>query len=169
MTSPAVRERGPFQEYVRGDLLESAANTFSELEIKTPVGRSINIAMLLHSVMALVGLPDIEDGQSNLTQVALYDRTRTSIPTPDVSGLLWFQDYSNNYGVVAGTLTEFSQTTVRGDSPNKLWQPPVLYAKDALFLGIVGSGNANPKRVQIQVGYTLGIVTPEEFIAALVE
>lgn len=169
MVMPAMRSTGPFTEYLRGNLLESGANTFTELEIATPVGRSEDIVMLIHGVTMFVGDPDIEDAQTNLVQIHLHNATRLAISTPDVAGNIYFHDEANSVGVIQGTLSEFQHYFSRGDPYFRMYQPPRLYAKASIFMGIVGTGNANPKRMQMRLEYTLARVSKEEFIAALVD
>ena len=71
-------------------------------------------------------------------------------------------------GGVQGSLSEYFRNIYENPAHWR-FDPPVLVAKDTLFLGVVGTGNANAKSARIRIGYTLQKVSVEAFIAALVE
>lgn len=159
-----------FLEFIRGEIAESAANTYTEQELRTPVSRSESLAMLIHQIQFAPDFPDIEDGQANSISTVLAGRTSTSIlAITDPDRLDGFA-ISNSYGAVEGTLSEFGQLAPL--SAPAVWRhfnPPILFPRDALFLEIQGTGNATVKTGRVQVGYELAKVDPGDFIAALVD
>ncbi len=159
----------PFMEFIRDSVTESAANTYTETEIKTPASRTEKLAMLIWQMEIEAGLPDIEDAQSNATLTQLVKTTQNTGLGLQDEDLLMRVNKLANVGTVQGSLTEFQRYQELDASVIRYFDPPILYAKAEMFLGIVGSGNAAAGSSGARVGYTLERVASEEFIAALVD
>ncbi len=156
-------------EFLRGKITETAANTYTEVEISAPTSRSEKLAMLIWQILFQLDLPTLEDGESNFTRTHLANATsQTPIHDLDDDECLHRMRANIQAGAGQGSLSEYLILDQTGPEI-RYFAPPLLYAKDSLFLAIEGTGNPTAKAVQVQVGYTLERVPPEMFIAALVE
>ncbi len=155
-------------EFLRGAVTLATANVFLEAEIPTPVSRSEKLAMLIWSIECPLLTPaQIEDGQENAARVQLASESQDAIqPAEDDDILFSMQRVALQQA--QGSLTEFLQTQIHG-VPWITYQPPVLYTKSSLFLGLDSIGVTQLVSAVIRVGYTLERVPSDIFIAALVE
>ena len=162
-------EQGALMEFVRGTLTPAAAGTYEELEIATPPSRSEKLAVLIWRLELSLGVPETSD--TNTTDILAHwaSATQTAIILENDPECLMVHQRVVRAGDVAGTLTEFIVTAGDNRTEVALFQPPILYAKDSLFLGIDTTNQASVKQVIGRVGYTLERVPAELFIAALVE
>ena len=154
-------------EVLRDQVTESAANTFTQREIQTPVSRSEKLAMLIWKIQIWPDIAEEEDTQDNSVIVQLTKSTATAVVVPEDDDLVFRWRHGVRAGVNAGTLSEY--LIERMDPQVATFQPPLLYAKSSIFLGIVGSGNSAAKAVGCHVYYTLERIPDALFIAALVE
>lgn len=157
-----------FLEFLRGVVTEDAANTFKQVEIRTPVSRSESLAMLIHQMKLQPDLPAVEDGQSNSVNVVVSKTTQDAIIGVDNPNRLMGAGANVQAGLVEGSLSEYLRATF----PFEVWEhfhPPILYPRDSIFLGVEGVGNAAVSTARLMIGYELAKVDPGDFIAALVD
>ncbi len=167
-TGENMPEQGALMEFLRGRSAETTVDTLNETEIRTPVSRSEKLAMLVWQIQATLSEPDSEDGVRNTVDASLTEDTQTAIQLLSRDGTINAWQRALEFGRVQGTLSEFGMFV---ESVNLLqyYAPPFLYAKDAMFLQVQGTGNTGLKAVEVKVGYTLERVPDSLFIAALVE
>ncbi len=155
-------------EFLRIAITEASANTYAEASVETPVSRSEKLAMLVWRIEWHMDRPDLEDGQSNRLRAQLTDRTFTALQVTQSVSILSSQDRTIEQPS-QGSLTEYLQLYETPKESTFMFQPPFLYAKSSIFLGVQGTGNSGAKFAVAKLGYTLETVSPEVFIAALVE
>lgn len=160
---------GALMEFLRAEVSEPTANTFTQVEISTPASRSEELAMLIWKVVFQIDMPDVEDGQRNAVQGRLTRSSQTAIINEHDPDLIAWITANLGAGQVEGSLSEYFEKTVRPS--NGFWDfaPPVLYAKSEMFAQVVGTGNAQTKSCHVLLGYTLERVSTSQFISALVE
>ena len=159
-----------FLEFINGVLTESAANTFTELEIATPASRTALSAMLIWLIEFDMTTPDIEDAQTNVTNIQLTRDTTTGLNNLEDDDLLARWSISVAAGAIQGSLSEYLVASGLDPRPRVFkFDPPILYPRSSVWLGIQGTGNVNVKTGRCRVGYTLEKVSQQAFIAALVD
>jgi len=161
-------------EYIRNATAESAANTFTEEEIATPVASFAavvgtrpkgakapkRVAMLIHEVITQMPTRDvIADGDGAEQHLNL--RTQSGIRGPEDSGHIFDRVQDSN--LLTSGQSDKEQTQVRK------WDPPLLYAKKSIFHGVKSTGQSAAKNYKIAIGYTLVEVEEATFLAALVD
>ena len=156
-----------FLEFLRDRVVESAANTFTESEIKTPASRSESLAMLIWMVEFFLPFPSVEDGEQNVLQAHLAKKSQSAIINLEDSDLIAIVRSEVDAGGAQGSLSEY-QVVAKTELIQR-FDPPILYPKAEMFLGIAGVGNAAALAVSARVGYTLEKVNAGDFIAALVD
>jgi len=159
--------KGPFMEFLRGRVTQAAINTYAETEIRTPASKTEKMAVLIH--MIEFHGDDLEGTEGTYASVtgALLDRTSTairSINAPEVIAFFW---RFMGLGRYQGTLTEHNE---QESSPKAFYfDPPILYAKDSIWLAVNTAQCPSVKTIDCRVGYTLEKVSDTDFISALVE
>ena len=123
--------------------------------------------MLIWKIQVWPDAPSIEDGQSNTVLVQLTKSTASGAVPPEDDDLIFRTREQVEAGGVQGSLSEYFRSV---QNPQvAIFQPPLLYAKSSVFLGILGTGNPGVRATGCHVYYTLERIPPELFIAALVE
>lgn len=154
-------------ETLRGQVTESAPNTYTETEIQTPASRSEKLAMLIWRMQIYPDPPSLEDGQTNTVRVHVAKQSATAVLVPENDAVLFRYRKQLSAGAIAGTLSEYLSVEVNPEVVT--FAPPFLYAKSSLFIGMEGVGNAIALACGLMIGYTLERVPAELFIAALVD
>ena len=156
-------------EFVRGTVLESAANTYTVSEIPTPVSRTEKLAMLIWKIQIDLNTASLEDGQQNSMQAQLTRNREGGMLRLDDPGLLAGSFKVTEAGAAQGSLSEYLREYVDPPSSIQDFQPPFLFAKSEMFISAQGVGNSAALRASARVGYTLERIPADIFIAALVE
>jgi len=151
----------PYMEFLRGKIAMIGAKTYAEVEIRTPVSRTEELAMLIHMIEAKVVKVPMVSTETNDALCHLCDR-----PSDDIRGVeepeclfhhLVFSDFETS-------AVQFFAQEIRV----QLFNPPILYAKDALYLGVNSTHLMNLSTATMRIGYTLERVSSKDFIAALI-
>lgn len=155
-------------EFLRDAVTESANNTFTQSEIPTPVSRSEKLAMLVWQIEFFHDQLEAVDGQTVSLRVQLFSESQTallSFEDPDMVA-----EVHEAVGQVAqGSLSEYLVVASLAGPALKTYQPPFLYTKASMFLGIASVQATGVRSGAIRIGYTLERVPDAIFIAALVE
>jgi len=164
--------KGPFLEKLILRVNESAANTFTEEEVSTPNSKSESLAMLIHKILLGSSPPETIDGFATIVESQLTQFSEDHMLTPEDPSLLFKTDEWIDAGSVSGALTDYSYIssethTVLGGRID--FDPPILYSKDKMYIGVVGTGNVGAKNATAWVYYTLEKVSREHYIAALIQ
>ena len=160
----------PFMEFLRGDVEESALNTFTKKELATPASRTESMAMLIWDVWLQIRESDVLDAVTTANNVKVG---RTDIIVTDRFGLnddvLWEWIHDLKPGTTQGSLSEYLIEHDDG-GPHVRFDPPVLWPHSKIALTVEGKANTVKKMTgYLVVGYTLEKVSAGDFIAALVE
>ncbi len=155
--------KGPFMEYLRANVLQSAVDTFTEKEIRCPTSKTENMAMLIHEI--------------EIHPLMLIDATPTNADvihgqvtkkSKDALTLLYDPDLLSLFSTYTALNAVFNQLLYRGTMTRK-FDPPILYPRASMFLGVHTAGMTATVRIAVRIGYTLEKVSREDFISALVE
>jgi len=155
--------KGPFMEFLRAKVTQVTANVYAEAQIPCPTSKTENMAMLIHSIelrpsMKIDSVPTDTD-TVNLHLTKASKTTLANLLDPDV-----ITDYKSVtiLGAVMNDVLEFGQELATFD-------PPILYPRTNLYLGIYTVGLTTVISAYARIGYTLEKVSREDFISALVE
>lgn len=155
--------KGPFMEYLRATVTQSAPNTYTEIQFPTPASKTETLAMLIHSIeLHPSALMEIAPTSADSISAHLSEASKTSVRTiidPDI--LAYYLAFTILDAVA-------SQLVITGEQ-KATFDPPILYPKAKLYLGINTTGFVAEKNVICKIGYTLEKVSREDFISALVE
>lgn len=152
--------KGPFMEFLNIRVNQAVANTWTTAPWATPSSKTEKMAMLIHKI--------------------IFEHTILDAPAQDDHTLLILstqaldQDYPiSDPRIIAKMIKVFEALTSGGAYEDQIFEmnfnPPILYPKASIHLGIDCSGQANPEDGFCKIGYTLEKVSDEAFIAALVE
>ena len=159
-----------FLEFINGVVVEASANTFIETEIPTPASRTEMTAMLIWHIEFDATSPDSIDALTTVTNVQLTRDTTTGLNNLEDDDLLARWSMSLGLGAVQGSLSEYAIIADLSDRPRVFkFDPPILYPRSSVFLGVQGTANVGLKTARVRVGYTLEKVSQADFIAALVD
>ncbi len=162
-------DQGALMEFLRLAVTETAANTYAEDEASTPVSRSEELAMLIWRIEWIPDRPDLIDAVVSRIRAQLTDESFTALQVSQSPSILSGFDRTAETGAAQGSLSEYSQIQTIPDPLTQIFQPPFLYTKRQMFLGMQGTANSGAKFTVVKVGYTLEKVPTAQFIAALVE
>lgn len=155
-----ANHKGPFLEFIRATVTLSAANTFTQVTIATPVGRASNLAMLIHSIETEVDGFDTPADQDQieiqLTKVSQTAMIRLADPN------LIYRD-TRQIGFVTSGSFMFK------NEDRQEFRPPILYAQSNMYFGCKTAGQAAARRFDIRIGYTIEAVDKTTFLEALVD
>lgn len=161
--------KGPFMEWLRNRVQESAVNTYTEEEIPTPASRTEKMAMLIHQVQFHTDDPQVTEGSYSSILTGLYSHSQSgAVGISDPDTIVAYQQFVAA-GRYEGTLSEYWEH--REDPSIIYFDPPLLYAKAVIYHGVQGvqQPGAAVKTSDVRIGYTLEKVSDADFIAALVE
>jgi len=158
----------PYMEFLRKYLKETAANTWTCEEIPTPASKTELMAVLIHQIRFWIPMPAARDGLRCEFMAQLISRDSNEPLSADDPGYIHGVCTAIECGTAEGTLDEYEWTRMQG-AETLYFNPPLLYAKDKLYLGVKGTNLLVPYDAVVVIGYTLERVSREEFIAALVE
>src|SRR3990167_5603558 len=165
-----VELRSQYLNFLRFKVTESAAATFTQLEIDTNLSAERGVMMEIHSVeFDFDSVNLVRECAANATEQWLAQLTRETktaaaeLNDSDVIARTMLQmTRSAAIGTDAGPLWSFYDRTVRIDFPL-----PIPYVKPSLFAGVLGTG-AIAGSVFGRIGYTLREIDREDFLELLV-
>ena len=151
-----------FMEFISKRLEESAAGVYTEAVIPTPCSQTEQFAMLIHRIDGHMEPPEVVGAAITVSALALNKASKSEgvgIDDPDCL----FEGLSKVDAVVAATpnFINCGQFVRRFD-------PPILYAKSQIYLGVWGNNNVGTMTQVCRIGYTLEKVSKDAFIAALI-
>ena len=161
-------EQGALMEFIRGAVTMSGANTFTEVEVATPASRSEKLAMLIWRIAWFPNNPVHIDGSEVSLRMQLARDTQAAILAAEDDDLVSNIQVVSRMGTAQGSLSEYASVFVRG-ALLEYFQPPLLYAKQSIFLGVDTVSDNTARSGAFVLGYTLERVPAELFIASLVE
>ncbi|MBA7553689.1 hypothetical protein ES705_46285 [subsurface metagenome] len=155
--------KGPFMEFLRAIVTQTAINTFAEVQIPTPTSKTENMAMLIHSIqMQPNNLVDTTPTNLDTVSVQMSKVSKTGVKFIHDPDILAF------YQALTNLDTVYNGVTFKGHEI-QTFDPPILYPHANLYFGIYTVGLTNVEIGRCRIGYTLEKVSREDFISALVE
>lgn len=150
-----------YAEQIRASVTESAANTYTETTINTPVGKSTNLGMVLHGV-EIEGL-NLTHG-TNLAEFAaqLTTVTQTGILNLNNPNLIFKHRTinmwaANGQNAAVPTINRYS------------WPVPLLYAKSQIFFGVKQASGGAAGSCQVSIHYTIRKISLYKMVEALTD
>ena len=153
---------GPFMEFMRLKVVMSAADTYDEQDFQTPASKTENLAMLIHQITVSTSTwTGAVEGDNMIMHIASTSETDTLNPDdPHLVG-----------GAVFGKEIKLATNGMYIDRIHDTiyFDPPILYAKNKIYIGMNTVGQGAVKTGYAALGYTLEKVDKDSYIAALVE
>lgn len=149
-----------FAESIRKACTESGANTYTSVEIKTPVGRSTNQALAIFGVQwEFSGFDTIADG----------DKLEAQLTRNEQSAII----HCDNTNHIDSRKVEFALVT-SGMAVLELFREhrfprPKIYANASMYLGMKSTGQAAANSVYVEILYVLRFVHPTIMNRALTD
>ncbi|MBA7550140.1 hypothetical protein ES705_42646 [subsurface metagenome] len=155
--------KGPFMEFLRVAVTETAANIYTEEQVQTPTSKTENMAMLIHSIeMDPNRIEAVAPSNGDYTQMQVTDRSQTGFKQVSRPGVLASVSLTTVLNAVYNNLSIIGKTSYKFD-------PPLLYPKAQIYCAINSQGTDLVATGHFRIGYTLEKVSREDFISALVE
>jgi len=155
----------------RASVLESAANTLTEFQIQTPVSATARMIMRVWRIVfgiAVGALPatfPAADAKAVITTSAVLSTRQGATLMPPIS----------QGGTIAAASHIFIQGSAPGDTgvamtevfTNLVWEYPggIGLADSTLGFYILSVGMASPSLAEINIYYTMEVVSTDEFLA----
>ena len=162
---------GKHLNYLRFSLTESAASTYTELEIDTNLSAERGVMMNIHSIEVynedLVNV--LEVAQSSVEGIAwhLARESKTAVTPINDADVIAFQNTilfrAPTIGTDAGPLWFLSELVSKVD-----FALPIPYVKPSIFVAVQGMDASATSRLKGRIGYTLEEIDRTEFIELLV-
>ena len=144
----------PFMEFLRGRIPQAVLTEYSEVEIRTPVSKTEELAMLIHMIETKVIKCPMEDLQTREASCHLAECPSDHVRGIEEPECLYHHGVWSEAGYSEGTLTEHSQFYTK-EIDRQVFNPPILYAKDSIYLGVICDNPVNLTTATCRIGYTL--------------
>lgn len=152
-----------FLEKLGGKCNMSAADTYTEVAINTPVSGTEELAMLIHKIAMVGEWPNPTAGSVSHIREQVMKRAIGSSVGYDDPDLIWRVQKAVETSGVGDPAWQ------SGSEDNETYfDPPILYARPQIFVSIDGANNGAVKGMVVAIWYTLEKVSKDAFIAALV-
>ena len=152
----------PFMEFLRGRVTMTETEQYTQQEIRTPVSKTEELAMLIHQVQLKIPYPPVDENAIRENMIALQDRSATEIlEMDDPSSIMWHLTFTS-HTAITGLLYWVPEIA------RWYFNPPILYARDTIWLAIDSTCPTAFPVGLCQIGYTLERVSSKDFIAALI-
>lgn len=161
ITTRAIRQRF--------NVSESAANTYTQEEIRFPVailsGGRVQAPEMMDITYHLE-IPDAEDGQFNRVTAIFFRDSQTAGASWDDEQVIFRLDNDADNAAINGFIHNEGPRQVElgplGD-PTEGW----ILLERSIFLGIVGTGNSGVKKISGYFNYHIVVLTAEEIAVQL--
>lgn len=161
MVKNGIRDKHP--QYLRDYVTESAANTYTEKEIATPVpvalpnGKYLVMNLLRIFVSLQLGACDTNDSVS----FHLADRSQTAIKDWDTTGIVCACSHQEEGAVAAGLVQMLTPIKIElSDGQGN----GVLFAKSKIYAAVKSLSQAAVMTARFAIEYTLVEIDAEEYI-----
>lgn len=166
----AVRLRSDYLNFLRAKVTESAAATFTQLEVDTNLSAERGVMMEIHSIEIDFETWNLlrEVAAAATEQVHVQVTRETKSATAEL----------NDSDVLARVMKQITRSAAIGTDAGPLWVEtdrmvrldfplPIPYVKPSIFIGILGT-HATPATAYVRIGYTLREIDREDFLELLV-
>ncbi len=152
------------------EIVESAANTFTQVEIDTPVGQLTSggkvQAMEVMAVIYDLQSPSQEASQDNFTQAQLANSSQTAMAGQNDPDSLWTQQKETSLDAAGAKSIDVSKTFLRDEIADASGIGQLFYS-GTMFGAILGVGNASARFCDGYVLYHLAQIDAEDVVQAL--
>ena len=152
------------------EIVESAANTFTQVEIDTPVGQILSgnkvQAMECLAVIYDLQSPSQEASQGNFSTAQLTNASQVAIIDSDDPDMLW-QQVKEAALDAAGAKSINVEKGIERDEVGEIGGAGVLFYAGTMFGAIQGSGNASARFCDGYVLYHLAEIEARDVVQAL--
>lgn len=167
----AVEMRSEYLNFIRFSVTESAAATFTQVEVDTNLSAERGVMMEIHSVdvdcQNLNLFDEVPAGGQESLRVQITRESKTALTSFNDADCLFKTNpeviRSAAIGTDAGPLWFYANKVISVYFP--LSMP---YVKPSIFVGIQGTDAASTHTVTGRIGYTLREIEREDFLELLV-
>jgi len=159
-------------EFLRAYVKEETANTYTKEALQCPTSKTENMAMLIHMIEIIPGLPDLVANQMTKTTAGFRsDGTKTNVDGIEVPDIIWVRQRVRETKEFTIDANTYGSVLYVEEPPEAIRQfdPPLLYSKQQIYCFVMGMNNTATKGMAGRIGYTVERISREDFIAALVE
>jgi hypothetical protein len=136
--------------YINGNVTESAASTFTQVQISAPLDSLNREGLIVHGVYFTSNQPDRVPATETALNMQVTSTSKTAIVNANDANLL-----SRRELLTTGGAAEFSGPHkidfVGSESAYTMDDVLGIVATDDLFLGIAGFNNVNAKSAQVRI------------------
>lgn len=151
-----------YLEFINASVTESAASTFTQSTINTPVGRSNNLAMCIHGILSERSGTLTHGAENDAGRVQMSSISQTSMTSIADPNVIWRRQDHTHWGSSVGFQVR--------NLVDAFWFPtPVLYAKSQLFVQSHGVNQGVAHTWYLKIAYTIRRVSLYKMVEALVE
>lgn len=171
---PRMRIKDKNPQFLKMQIVESAANTWTSYSVATPVVQDLMdgkaLVMEILKVAWDLTMPEITNVQSNSVQSLLTDRAFTDWNTIGSAGVIDKCKRENvcfDTGATDATLVEFAAEGIFYHDLTDGAGNGILYGASSIFLGVRGINCAAVKTASINIIYRLKEVSAAELLGII--
>lgn len=155
-----------YPQFLRGSVTESAANTYTQEELSTPVPVKLPnnkyLVMNILKVMVELQMGACDDGDVVASHLA--DRSHSAVQSPSTAGVIVNASHAAVGAIANGVVNRtipivFDLSDGNGHG--------LLYGKSKIYLGAKGTSQASATTARYAILYTLVEVAPEEYLGMI--
>lgn len=168
----APNPQNSFLNRIRGQVVETGANTLTELEIPTGVraseGRVMAIKRIISEFDVCIG-PSTELQTSSIRGALATQQGLAALPDFAHISTIWRRVHQNQKAGDGATAAEAPGMSSREDGMGPVieFDPPILVADDVISLYIEGTGQSAARGLTIVIHYEVRSVTLTEALQIL--
>lgn len=159
-----------FMAYLRAELTESAASTFTETEIDTGLSTDRGVVMEIHQVefdFSCLQLAELSANGEEYVGMHVTKDSQSDILNVNDTELISKYEYSIFRSVAIGT--DAGPLWYDKERPIVFTFPkPIPYVKPTIWIGLKGSDATAKNTGRVRIGYTLSKVSKSDFVELLV-
>ena len=162
---------GEFLNFLRFDVEESAAATYTEKELDTNLSAERGVLMEIHSIELYnrdnVNLSEVAAGAAETISFHVSRESKTAVSLLSDSDTVHLQQISLIRSAAIGT--DAGPLYWKEDHVTRVLFPmPIPYVKPSILVAITGTDASAVSRISGRIGYTLRDIDREEFLELLV-
>lgn len=157
-----------FPQFLRGRVVESAANTFTDASINTnvPVQVPKGKTLILNLLKVHLGMDPGTKGDGDRVQFQLYTgRARTAMANYEEAGTLIFIEHITNLVTQGGTEGDYTKIFDFSDGNGH----GILIAAREIRLSVLGVSQAAALTCRVAIEYTLVEVEADELVGLVTD
>ena len=136
--------------YINGNVTESGANTYTEVQISAPLDSLNREGLLIHAVYFTTSQPDRVPALTSIVECQVTSTSKSDIVAANDANLLAYRE-----SIISGGAAEFSGPHIHDMVANTdSYSPDAnlgIVATDDLFLAVRGFNQAVAKNAQVRI------------------